>query len=72
MLTGPDSLADELWHNILCQLNLVDLLNCSRVNKRLHSVSQHDTVWSCLFHNEFDPTGHRQPDLSWKDAFQDR
>ena len=72
MQAGPDSLADELWQNILCQLSLVDVLNCSRVNKRFHSVSQHDTVWTCLYLDEFDSTGHPQLSLSWKDIFRER
>lgn len=70
--TGPDFLADELWQNILRHLSLVEVLNCSRVNKRLHCVSQHDTIWSCLYQSEFDLTGHPQLGLSWKDAYQDR
>ena len=70
--TGPDCLADELWQNILGQLCLVDVLNCGRVNKRLHSVSQHDTVWRCLCHSEFDLTKHPEVGCSWKDAFRHR
>lgn len=72
MQAGPDSLADELWQNVLCQLSLVDVLNCSRVNKRLHSISRHDTVWTCLYLSEFDSTGHPQLNLSWKDTFRER
>ncbi|KAL0019177.1 hypothetical protein WJX79_010072 [Trebouxia sp. C0005] len=44
----------------------------SRVNKRLHSVSQHDTVWTCLYLSEFESTGHSQLNLSWKDTFRER
>ncbi|KAL0024139.1 hypothetical protein WJX77_001084 [Trebouxia sp. C0004] len=47
-------------------------MSSSRVNKRFHRVSQHDTVWTCLYLSEFDSTGHPQLNLSWKDTFRER
>ena len=69
---GADTLADELWQNVLCHLSLFDVLNCSRVNQRLHGVSQHDIVWKSLYQYEFDLVGQPQLGQSWKDAFCNR
>lgn len=72
LVTGPDSLADELWQNILSKLCLIDLLNCSRVNKRLQSVSQNDSIWSELYEAEFGVRCCPQVEQTCKDAFRER
>ena len=72
LVTGPDSLADELWQNILSQLCLVDLLNCSRVNKRLRNVSQNDSLWCLLYETEFSVRCCPRVEQTCRDAFRDR
>lgn len=69
---GPDSLADELWQKILCQVCLTDVLNCARVDKRLRSLSHNDSVWRCLYLKEFDASCCPRVGQTCRDAFQER
>ena len=72
LVNGPDSLADELWQNILSQLCFIDLLNCSRINKRLHNVSQNDSIWSSLFEAEFGVRCCPRVEQTGREAFRER
>lgn len=72
LVTGPDSLADELWQNIFSQLCLTDLLNCSRIDKRWHTVSQNDSIWSLLYEREFGVRCCPQVEQTCRDAFRER
>ena len=72
LVDGPDSLADELWQNILSQLCFIDLLNCSRINKRLHHVSQNDSIWSSLFEAEFGVRCCPRVEQTSREAFRER
>ena len=72
LVTGPDSLADELWQHILSQLCLVDLSNCARVTKRLRNVSQSDSIWNTLYETEFNVRCCPRVDQTCKDAFRER
>lgn len=71
-LFGPDSLADELWQNILCQLCLTDVLNCARVDKRLQCVSYNDSIWRCLHMTEFEESCCPRAGQTCRDAFKQR
>ena len=72
LVNGLDSLADELWQNVLGQLCLTDLLNCCRTNKRLHSVSQNDSIWSSLYETEFGVRCCPRAEQTCRDAFRER
>lgn len=72
LVTGPESLADELWQHILNQLCLVDLSNCARATKRLRNVSQTDSIWSTLYETEFNVRCCPRVDQTCKDAFRER
>ena len=53
----------DILINLIQQMDLNDVLTCSLISKRFHTLSNNNQIWKRLYRNKFDARGIKESNL---------